>query len=95
MTYEYSPKYLRPTPPTEQAAADAQAIGLVQYNKSRIMDAELEAMVRRNPNRRLEAQTMKQDSGSDFGHRNDAPVLILSGILLIVTLTVILAALLV
>ncbi len=90
----YSPKYLKPAPPTEQAAADAQVLGLVQYNKSRLMDAELEAMVRRNPNREPAAQTMKQDSGSDFGRRNDTPMLILSGILMIITLAVSLAAVL-
>lgn len=91
----YSPKYLRPAPPTEQATADAQAMGLVQYNKSRIMDAELEAMVRRNPNREPAAHTMNQDSGPDFCQRNDTSMLILSGILLIVTLAISLAAVLV
>lgn len=90
----YLPKYLKADLPTEQATADAQVIGLVRYNKSRIMDAELEAMVRRNPNRKPTAHTMKQESGLDFGQRNDTLMLLVSGILLIVTLAVSLSAVL-
>lgn len=94
MSYTYSPKYLRAEPLDPQAAADKQVQDLIQINRTRLMDEELSAMVRRNPNRKPEDHTMKQASEENIIRHNDTPMLILSGILMIVTLAVSLAAVL-
>lgn len=94
MSNSYFPKYLKAELLDPQAAADKQVQDLIQINRSRIMDAELEAMVRRNPNRKPEDHTMRQESEENIIRHNDTPMLIMSGILLIVTLAVSLAAVL-
>lgn len=94
MNYPYSPKYLRAEPLDPQAVADKQAQDLVQINRTRLMDEELSAMVRRNPNRKPEGHTVKQESGQNIIRHNDTPMLIMSGLLMIVTMAVSLAALL-
>lgn len=89
----YSPKYLRAEPLKGQAAEDAQVLAMIRENRSRIEDEELTAMVRRNPRRKPEAEMQKPEE--NIIRHNDTPVLILSGLLLIVTLVVSLAAVLV
>lgn len=94
MSYPYSPKYLRVEPLKGQAAEDAQVLAMIRENRSRIEDEELSAMVRRNPNRKPEGHTAKQESEQNIIRHNDTPMLIMSGLLIIVTLAVSLAALL-
>lgn len=89
----YSPKYLRAEPIKGQAAEDAQVLAMIRENRSRIEDEELTAMVRRNPRRKPAAEMQKPEE--NIIRHNDTPMLILSGLLLIVTLAVSLAAVLV
>lgn len=88
----YSPKYLRAEPIKGQAAEDAQVLAMIRENRSRIEDEELTAMVRRNPRRKQTAEMQKPEENII---RPMDPMLILSGLLLIATLAVSLAAVLV
>lgn len=58
MSNPYVPKYLKEEPTPPKAAKDI-ALAMVERNRARIVDEELTAMVRSNPNRRAAEDTRK------------------------------------
>lgn len=87
----YNAKYLRAEPANAQEVADAQVEAIFRRKKEDAMADELSAMCRRNPNRQAAAAAMERVSGEVPAVQHDVPMLIVSGLMLIVTLAVSLA----
>lgn len=89
MRNPYVPKYLKEEPTPLKPVQDT-ALAMVERNRARIMDEELTAMVRRNPNRRVAEDARKpapaEEAPTDSGNFV-AGILLTAVIVLLILIT--------